>query len=104
MKVLITDNAYNDIQEFVNFSLASDKNLISYVTSLLTYTMDLAKFPELGKFDFKINTKIQTYKVRKLVYKQHKILYYIDTDIHVIGFMHVKKNPSEYIKKLKKEL
>ncbi len=101
MKVLITDNAYNDIYEFVNISKASSKTLHSYIVSLLTFTLDLSIFPEMGKYDFTIETKTKKYDVRKLVYKQHKILYYIDTDIHVIGIMHSKEDTNKYISKLK---
>lgn len=102
MKIKITDNAYNDIQEFVNFSLATDENINLYVRSLLEYIYTLEQNPELRKFEFKIRTKINIYKVRKLVYKQHKILYYIDDKIHVIGIIHSKKDLNKYINNLKK--
>ena len=102
MKVLITDNANNDIREFVNFSIASDKNIYSYVHSLLKYIYTLEQFPELGKFEFKLKTKMNVYFVRKLVYEQHNILYYIDDKIHIIGIIHSKKDINQYINKLKK--
>ena len=40
--------------------------------------------------------------VRKLVYKQHKIVYYVDTDVHIIGLLHTKINTNEYVKRLKR--
>ncbi len=101
MKVLITDNAYNDINEFVSISKASNKTLNSYIVSLLTFTLDLYTFPEIGKYDFTIETKIKKYEIRKLIYKQHKILYYIDSDIHVVAIMHSKEDTNKYISKLK---
>lgn len=102
MKVLITDNAYNDINEFVKISKSSERNLNSYINSLLNYSLTLANFPEMGKHDFYIQTKLQKYSVRKLVYKQHKILYYVDTDVHIIGILHTKINTNEYVKRLKR--
>lgn len=104
MNVKITDNAYNDIYEFSNFSRASDENIRSYISSMLSFAYDLSSFPNLGKFDFEITTKLRKYQIRKLVYEQHKILYYIDKDIHIVGFLHSKKDTNEYIKRLKREL
>ena len=49
MKVLITNNAYNDINEFVKISKSSQKKLNSYIVSLLNYSSTLADFSEIGK-------------------------------------------------------
>lgn len=102
MKVLITNNAYNDITEFAKISKINPRNLNSYINSLLNYSLNLENFPEMGKHDFYVQTNFQKYSVRKLVYKQHKILYYVDTNVHIIGFLHTKTNTTEYVKRLKR--
>lgn len=101
MRVVITDNAYNDIKEYINFSKSSDKNIFHYVSSLLSYANDLGNFPEMGKFDFTLKINSKTYDIRKLVYKKHKILYYIDNRVHILGIIHTKMNQADYIRKLK---
>lgn len=102
MKVLITDNAYKDIKNFADNSKATDKTINSYITSLLTFTLDLSNSPEMGKYSFDIKMKSKKYTIRHLIYKQHKILYYIDNAIHVIGIVHTKQDVNQYIKELKK--
>jgi len=102
MKVLLTDNANNDIQEFASFSLANDKNITAYIIELLNYSYTLGSFPELGKFVFTLKVKNKTYNVRRLVYKEHNILYYIDTAVHIIGILYTRMDQETYIKRLKK--
>ncbi len=102
MKVIITDNAYNDIDEFVHISKATTETLNNYITSLLKFASELGKFPKLGKYVFTIETKLKKYDVHQLIYEQHKILYYVDTAVHIIGIIHTKKDTAKYIRHLKK--
>lgn len=101
MKVIITNNAYNDINEYIHFSKSNDNTIRSYIISLLNFAYGLGKFPYMGKADFTIKTKMYNYSIRKLVYRQHKILYYVDDNVHILGIVHSKMNLTDYMYKLK---
>lgn len=104
MKVLITSNAYNDIKEYYIFSKSSEKVKICYITSLLKFIKDLGVSPEMGKYSFDLKLNSKRYNIRKLIYKQHKILYYVNDCVHIVGIIHTKMNQNEYIKKLKNSI
>ena len=99
MKIKITNNAYNDLKEFK--SISKSTNTSEYILSLLDYTKSLSTFPELGKYEFTLVTNLNKYNIRKLIYEQHKILYYIGDSIHIVGFVHTKQDINKYIKNLK---
>ena len=102
MRVLITENAYSDIIEFKKISKLTDNTMNSYIKSLFNFTMELGKFPNLGKYEFTIQTNSIEYSIRQLIYKKHKILYYVDNAVHIIGFIHTKQDIKLYVKKIKK--
>ena len=101
MKVKLTNNAADDLEEFSNISKATNKTAKNYIVSMLNYTKQLGDFPEMGKYKFDIKTEKNIYSVRQLVFRQHKILYYYDEAIHILGFLHSKLNEQQYFEKLK---
>ncbi len=85
-----------DLKDFKNHSKFS--NINAYITKMVSYVDNLAEQPLLGK----LYLYTKGYIVRQLIYKKHKIFYYIEEDIiHIIAIIHHRQNVQEKIKFIK---
>ncbi len=73
MVVIWDKNAKNDLKNYIKHSNISSDNLKNYIKQLVIYTKALADYPNMGKIQYIYNNS----EIRQLVYKMHKIFYYI---------------------------
>ena len=96
-----SSSAIDDLKEFKEYTKKSDSN--KYILELIHYADNLITNPRLGKIYSYVNETI----VRQLVYREHKIYYYIDDNkIHILTIVHHcqdMKTRINYIKKFFKK-
>lgn len=96
MVIKWTKYALNDIKEFKNYTQKTSPE--NYIRGLLTVISKLKDFPKLGFISLYINKKT----IRKLIYDEHSIIYYIDGEtIIIIAIIHYKQNISSKLAFLK---
>lgn len=87
MEIKWTKHALNDLRDFRAISQKS--NIYKYITGLFEYSQELKDFPELGHTYRYIRKTI----IKRLIYKEHSILYYIDNNIiYIISVVHHKQD------------
>lgn len=100
MVVILDKNATNDLKNFFENSKISPVNLKNYISDLLAYIKKLENYPNIGKIQYIYNET----EIRQLVFKMHKIFYYIKEDkiiITAIFHTHVDINRiTKYLKGL----
>ena len=94
--------AIDDLRKYVrNSKIYATGKLEKYVNSLILYTNNLQESPLLGK-------EFYTYKeieIRQLLYKMHRIFYYIyDDNIIIIMVAHTSRDLTNIIEAIKKIL
>ena len=84
------------IADLNDFRLISKKSNVSkYIMHLFEYSQQLKTFPKLGR----IYHYIKKYMIRKLVYKEHSILYYIDNEtIYILAVIHHRQDIDKKLK------
>ena len=97
MVIKWSDFSKENIKDFTKNSLMlSPKN---YVKSLLEYVTYLSDHPRLGKVLCYINSK----EIRQLIYRKHRILYYIfDNKIYIIAVIHSSQDLKTSLKFIKR--
>ena len=90
MEIVITKKAQTDLYNFFNISRPDTENyVISYIYDLIDYTELLSKFSQIGK----IVDYIESFEIRQLLHKKHKILYTIyNSKIYILRFVHTSQN------------
>ena len=87
MVVKWTKYALNDLKEFKNYT----KKILpdTYIRELFNIVSTLKDFPNLGFVSTYINKKA----IRKLIYNEHSIMYYIDNKtIIIVSVIHYKQD------------
>ena len=98
MVVIWDKKAKNDLKEYVKYSKISTNNLKNYIKQLVVYTKELANYPNLGKIQYIYNNS----EIRQLVFKMHKIFYYIkDNKIIIIAIFHTTVDINKITKYLR---
>ena len=93
MVIKWTEPAFSDLNDFK--SISQKENVSDYIMKLFEYSQQLKEFPKLGRI-YHYYKKII---IRKLVYKEHSILYYIDGDIiYIIAVIHHKQDINKKLK------
>ena len=99
MVIKWTPLAIEQLQNFVEISKAETHNVKKYITSLVDYSNSLLSNNELGKVMFTLNNV----KFRQLLYKKHRIIYYIKKDeIQIVSVIHTSQNLERAIAMLEK--
>jgi len=81
--------ALNDIKEFKNYTKKTSPE--TYIRELFDLVSTLKDFPNLGFINMYINKKT----IRKLIFNEHSIIYYIDGEtIVIVAVIHHKQNIS----------
>ena len=97
MVVKWENNAIQDLKEFKSISQLSNVN--NYILDIVNYVNTLSEYPKLGKIYLYIQGKI----IRQLIYKEHKIFYYLDDEIiHVLTVIHHRQDTQTKINFVKK--
>lgn len=85
MVVIWDKKANQDLKEYVKYSKISDNTLKEYINKLVSYTKRLADYPNMGKIQYIYNNS----EIRQLVFKMHRIFYFIkDNKIIIIAVFH----------------
>ena len=99
MVIKWTPLAIEQLQNFKEISKAEPHNIKDYITSLVIFTNSLLSNNELGKIMFKLNDV----NFRQLLYKKHRIIYYIKKDeIRIVSVIHTSQNLERAIAILEK--
>ena len=99
MVIKWTPLAIEQLQNFVKISKAELHNVKKYITSLVDYSNSLLSNNELGKVMFILDNV----KFRQLLYKKHRIIYYIKKDeIQIVSVIHTSQNLERAIAMLEK--
>lgn len=90
MVVVWSKSAINDLKSYSEHSkIITDGKIQKYIDSLIDYASSLSFTPNLGK-------EFLTYKnitIRQLLYKMHRIFYYIENDeIIIIQITHTSRD------------
>ena len=99
MVIKWTPLAIEQLQNFVEISKAEPHNVKKYITSLVDFSNSLLTNNELGKVMFVLNN----IKFRQLLYKKHRIIYYIRKyEIQIVSVIHTSQNLERAIAILEK--
>lgn len=103
MPVKWTKKAQKDINDFRSFAHPdSQDNVKFYIQSMVKFSLNLSSSPYLGKVLFIIpNSNIE---IRQLVFKKHRLLYYVDDKDHIVSALHTRKNIDTTIQYLEENL
>jgi plasmid stabilization system protein ParE len=98
--VIWSKNAKYDLKNYLKKSkIQSQQKLKKYISSLIIYTKLLEHFPKLGKV-FYVYKNIE---IRQLIFKIHKIFYFIQNDkIIIVKVANPSQDLSNIIKIIKK--
>lgn len=98
MVVIWSNFAKSNLKNFVKKTLMTKENSTKYVKKLIEYANYLAEQPFLGK----VLTNYKNKKVYQLIYKQHRILYWIDDNIiYIISTLHTAQSPEKTLESIK---
>lgn len=99
MVIKWTPLAIEQLHNFKKISKAEPHNIKDYITSLVIFTNKLLLNNKLGKVLFKLNDT----KFRQLLYKKHRIIYYIkENEIQIVSVIHNSQNLEKAIAILEK--
>ncbi|MCI9177431.1 MAG: type II toxin-antitoxin system RelE/ParE family toxin [Clostridia bacterium] len=101
MVVKWAKEARKDLLDFRKSTLKTYSNVNKYISMLYNYIDTLKEFPYLGKEIF----NIRNVKVRQLIFREHRIIYIIMSDIiFIISIMYTTRNIEKYIQYLKENI
>lgn len=99
MVIKWTPLAIEQLTNFKKVSKAESHNIKKYIIGLVTFANNLLSNNELGKVIFVLND----IKFRQLLYKKHRIIYYVKKDeIQIVAIIHTSQNLDRAIKTLEK--
>ena len=89
MVIKWTPLAIEQLQNFIKISKAEEYTIKDYISSLIEFTNQLLWSNEMGKVMFKLNNV----SFRQLLYKKHRIIYYIKKDeIQIVSVVHTSQS------------
>lgn len=99
MVIKWTPLAIEQLKNVKETSKAKSNNIKDYITSLINFTSNLLLNNELGKVMFKLNDV----RFRQLLYRKHRIIYYIkEEEIQIVSIIHTSQNLERAISILEK--
>lgn len=98
--VVWTDTSISHIIDFINEAKnGSEQTAKKYMEKLVDYVDTLGAMPNLGK-EFPI--VLDNYNLKQLMYKKHRIIYYIkDKNVVILAVLHTKLDIKKAIKSIK---
>ena len=98
MVVIWSKSAKKDLKKYIkNSKIQTKSKLNNYIINLLLYANTLKRLPKLGKVLY-IYKNIE---IRQLIFKMHKIIYYIVCDkIIIIMVTHTSRDLTNIIKSI----
>lgn len=99
MVIKWTPLAIEQLQNFIKISKAEDRTIKDYISSLIEFTNQLLWSNDMGKVMFKLDSV----KFRQLLYKKHRVIYYVKKDeIQIVSVIHTSQNLDKAIAILEK--
>lgn len=99
MVIIWSNFAKNNLRDYLRNSHRQKNNVSNYIKSLVNYVQNLIYFNSLGKVLYYYHS----IEIRQLLYKQHRILYYISNqEIHILAILHTSQNLKTTLKFIKK--
>ncbi len=101
--VVWTDTAISHITEFIDEARQDTENTAkAYMQKLVDYADILNSMPKIGK---NIKYIISNYELRQIIYKKHRIIYYIkENDIVIIAILHTRLDINKALKRIKRDI
>ena len=99
MVVIWTESAKNDLKNYMqNSKILSNDKIKKYINNLVKYANELKDYPYLGKNFYEYKNIL----VRQLLYKMHRILYFVqDKNIIIIMVTHTSRDLTNIINIIK---
>ena len=99
MVVIWTESAKNDLKNYIqNSKILSNDKIKKYINNLVKYANELKDYPYLGKNFYEYKNIL----VRQLLYKMHRILYFVqDKNIIIIMVTHTSRDLTNIINIIK---
>lgn len=99
MVIKWTPLAIEQLQNFIKMSKAEPHNIKDYISSLVEFANNLLWSNDMGKVMLMLNNV----KFRQLLYKKHRIIYYVKNDeIQIVSVIHTSQNLDKAIAILEK--
>ena len=105
MQVKWSNKSNNDILEFISYAKVNSLNTYSsYMHNLVGTVYDLQNSPRMGRFLFYAYKNSKKLEIRQLIYKKHRIIYYISDNIYIVTILHEKMDFNSFAKNINKYL
>lgn len=99
MVIKWSDFAKTNLKDFYSHTHMETKNVTNYIKSLVNYVDCLAEQNYLGK----VLCYFKSFEIRQLIYKKHRIFYYIfDDEIRIIAVVHAMQDLKSTLKNIQK--
>ncbi len=98
--VIWAETAINHITQFIDDAKSgTEQTAKKYIEKLIDYVEILNEMPNIGKT---FTSKIYKYELRQLLYKKHRIIYYLNNDrVVILAVIHTRLDVKKAIDRIK---
>ena len=98
--VIWAETAINHITQFIDDAKSgTEQTAKKYIEKLIDYVEILNEMPNIGKT---FTSKIYKYELRQLLYKKHRIIYYLNNDrVIILAVIHTRLDVKKAIDRIK---
>lgn len=98
--VIWAETAINHITQFIDDAKSgTEQTAKKYIEKLIDYVEILNEMPNIGKT---FTYKIYKYELRQLLYKKHRIIYYLNNDrVVILAVIHTRLDVKKAIDRIK---
>ena len=98
--VIWVETAINHITQFIDDAKSgTEQTAKKYIEKLIDYVEILNEMPNIGKT---FTSKVYKYELRQLLYKKHRIIYYLNNDrVVILAVIHTRLDVKKAIDRIK---
>lgn len=98
--VIWAETAINHITQFIDDEKSgTEQTAKKYIEKLIDYVEILNEMPNIGKT---FASKVYKYELRQLLYKKHRIIYYLNNDrVVILAVIHTRLDVKKAIDRIK---
>ncbi len=98
--VIWAETAINHITQFIDDAKSgTEQTAKKYIEKLIDYVEILNEMPNIGKT---FTYKVYKYELRQLLYKKHRIIYYLNNDrVVILAVIHTRLDVKKAIDRIK---